>query len=89
MDVTIECHRFKSLVNLEMQWVMHPYLWAPFGQIFVVKKYIVKLGTQAKRKKHKDFVDLLKGIQIQTFSVFAFFLEVKQIVSYFLLFTVG
>ena len=45
-----------------MQWVMHPYLWAPFGQIFVVKKYIVKLGTQAKRKKDKDFVDLLKGI---------------------------
>ena len=74
-----------SLVNLEMQCIMHPYVWAPFGKIFVVKKYIVKLGTQAKRKKHKDFVDLLEGILIQTFSVFAFFLEVKQFLIFYYL----
>lgn len=60
-----------------------PYVWALFGQIFVVKKCIVKLGKQEKRKKHKDYVDLLKGIRIQTFSVVAFFLEVKQIVFLF------
>ena len=56
MDVTIECHHFMSLVNLKIQWVMHLYVWAPFGQIFLVKKYVVKLGTQAKRIKHKGFV---------------------------------